>query len=720
MAAEPAGPWHPAMRPNSAADVVVPSDKSEAASSIDSNTARQPTQSEEHDATESWFDNEHENEDEANAWLIPEDTEPSKLIDPAQSTRPLQPTEAAEVLGLAETHTHEEQQKSEDAAIAWLTNGDDGDGGAKLLSDQREHSPSGKKPKHSSQEDHADGALACEALNKEHARPDVNEAKETKHVAKGPSSTMAQHSSSMSFARTVSHEITFGDDDDGEWILGRSDTDTFGFMPPSDRTNSFPVVPPISSVSEPNHALPLPSNQALDVMEENEREAELEKDEYMMQSPEGDSSASWHRHVATRRNHAPSRSIGGEIADVTTTAAASRFEEGIPLIPRREAEGEASEAKSDLFADEEANEDDFFSQVQKNDWDSNTKPLERKSTMHVMAAMDDAGTFTRQSTVEEETIEEHADESAEGVALGISETAEPASAIDDLASKWEEAFGGNDNDDFLLDDPTVENTDIDAAAFLGSDDEGLLDDVLDETAPALQTSQPQKPATNPYASINSAAHQSTPYNATAAAAVSAQYPSVIPYSGTPVHYGQTPALPQPEATKAQSFADKSKAGYASPYDLPTDLVTKTVKPRKRPSLQHIPPERAPPPPRSASMYSPGPATPAASALPASSAPPALAGQPPLGLGPETTEKTPAPALRPKAASSRNCHYHPSPDRLQDRVNEHLRQVSTHRDRRNMDLRQHHELSLLWPRQQTSRQPPNTRPGRPRQHLVWPA
>ncbi|KFG85166.1 COPII coat assembly protein sec-16 [Metarhizium anisopliae] len=648
MAAEPAASWHPAMRPNSAADIVVPSDKSEAASSTDSNAAaRQRTQSEEHDATESWFDNGHENEDEANAWLISEDTEPAKPIDPAQPTDPLQSTEAAEVTGLAETHTQKEQQKSEDAAIAWLTNGDDGDGGAKLLSDKGGHSPSAKEPELTSQDDHADGAPAFEPLNKEQARPEVDEAKETKHVAKGPSSTMAQHSSSMSFARTVSHEITFGDDDDGEWILGRSDTDTFGFMPPSDRTNSFPVVPPISSSCEPNDALPLPPNQALDVMEEDEREAEVEEDEYMMQSPEGDSSASWHRHVATRRNHAPSRSIGGEIADVAPTAAASRFEEGIPLIPRREEEGETPEAIPDLFADEEANEDDFFSQVQNNDWDSNAKPLERKSTMQVMAAMNDAGPFSRQSTVEEETIEEHADESAEGVALGVSETIEPAPATDDLTSKWEQAFGGDDNDDFLLDDPTVENKDIDAAAFLGSDDEGLLDDVLDEPVPAIQTSQPQKPAANPYASINSAAHSSTPYNATAATAVSAQYPSMIPYGGTPVHYGQTPALPQPEATKAQSFADKSKAGYASPYDLPTELVTKTAKPRKRPSLQHIPPERAPPPPRSASMYSPGQVTPGASAVPASSAPPALAGQPPLGLATETTEKAPAPALRPK-------------------------------------------------------------------------
>ena len=62
---------------------------------------------------------------------------------------------------------------------------------------------------------------------------------------------------------------------------------------------------------------------------------------------------------------------------------------------------------------------------------------------------------------------------------------------------------------------------------------------------------------------------------------------------------------RPEISKAQSFADKSKGGYASPYDLPMDVT----RPRKRQSVQqlvgthrnHVAQRQGPLPPRSASM-----------------------------------------------------------------------------------------------------------------------
>ncbi|KHO00354.1 COPII coat assembly protein sec-16 [Metarhizium album ARSEF 1941] len=638
MAAEPSSTWHPAMRPNSVADVVVPSHKSETATTFVNTTAHEHTESREHDPTDPWFDKEHESEDEANAWLISEDPESPNFIDPTQPTHSLRPTEPAGVSASVETHLLEKQKESEDAAIPWLTNGDDGDGGAMLLSKKGGyHSPT-KDPEHILEMNSRDEMAPYDALNQDHTRITVNEAKETEHIAKGPSVPMTQHSSSMSFARTVSHEITFGDDDDGEWNLGRSDTHV-GAMPPSERTNSFPVVQPTTS-SESNDILPLPSNQTLDVMAADGKGAELEGDEYMMQGPGGFSSASWHRQVAARSSHAPSRSITSEVVDVTTPTGPARFEEETPMIARGEAGTEALQANADPFGDDEENEDDFFAQVQTNDSDRNIEPSERECTTQAMLARDDAGTPYRQSTPQE-TIEGYAGEFTEGIAQGVPETVEAVSETEDLASKWEQAFGEGDNDDFLLDDPTAENKDVDVAAFLGSDDEGLLDDVVDEPAPTIETSHHLQRATNPYAPTDSAAHQSTPYNATAATAAFTQHLSVIPYGGTTVLSGQTSTPPQSEAAKAQSFADRSKGGYASPYDLPTDLVTKTVKPRKRPSLQHVTSERAPPPPRSASMYSPGQAS------PASSTAPALASYPPPGLDTQRDEKTPVPALRSK-------------------------------------------------------------------------
>ena len=63
---------------------------------------------------------------------------------------------------------------------------------------------------------------------------------------------------------------------------------------------------------------------------------------------------------------------------------------------------------------------------------------------------------------------------------------------------------------------------------------------------------------------------------------------------------------RPEMVKAQSYADKSKGGYSSPYDLPMDIS----KPRKRPNAYRtatrgtapIPAQVGQLPPRSTSMY----------------------------------------------------------------------------------------------------------------------
>ena len=73
---------------------------------------------------------------------------------------------------------------------------------------------------------------------------------------------------------------------------------------------------------------------------------------------------------------------------------------------------------------------------------------------------------------------------------------------------------------------------------------------------------------------------------------------------------------RPDLSKAQSYADKSKGGYSSPYDLPADIT----KPRKRGSVPHttipfqnrsMPRTEAPLPPRSASVYTSSPPEPIA-------------------------------------------------------------------------------------------------------------
>ncbi|KAG6114231.1 hypothetical protein E4U14_001504 [Claviceps sp. LM454 group G7] len=509
-----------------------------------------------------------------------------------------------------------------------------------------------------SAEQEAPLAQEAEPSNEVLAESNPEEPSATVVEGTGSVPSTAQHASSMSFARTVSHEISFPDDDDGEWNLGQSEAEAFAVMPPSHRTNSFPAVPSMDSEISAQVDMPLTSNQAQNVMEEDAKVAESEE-EYMMRSPVGDSSVTWHRHGTNRSQAIPHRPIGGELEDTAAMEAVARFDEGLPLIPHSEAvvdDGtQQSSARStvDPFAEQGDNEDDFFGQVTKdletqNDEETNAKHVERKSTAQVMEAIGDGGSLTRDSTPNN-TLEEEADISSKGFSLGTSGNVEGPPVTEDLASKWEEAFGDDDEDEFLLDESTAEVKDVDATAFLGSDDEGLLDDDLDAQAPTTAPSQPRQPVVNPYAPAPVAAQSTTAYIPASATGFTPpptfgyggqqQQANVTPYGAG--QFGQTPQPLRPAPVKTQSFVDKSKAGYSSPYDLPTDLV-KTVKPRKRSSLQQLPTNTAPPPLTSASSYSPGqsappPPAPATTAVPPLSA----AARPPLA------HKASAPVLHSK-------------------------------------------------------------------------
>lgn len=441
-----------------------------------------------------------------------------------------------------------------------------------------------------------------------------------------------RHSSSMSFARTVSHDINFNDDDDADWSLTRSPTDTLNsFMPSLDRTNSFPAVPPASADPELDNNRPLPPTQALHLLEETEREAQIDEYGYLADTgADGAQDALIRPSPPEPRGHVASQSIGGDLHE--PDAAEARFEEGIPLISQTDGDVTTSPKAilADAFAEGDGSEDAFFSQ-RGGDTAHDAQPIERKSTMEVLGLADD-GHSPRQDSPGSLAEEPRVDEAN-------------APPVEDLMSKWQDAFAGDDgDDDFLLEDTAADNEDIDAAAFLGSDDEGFLDDDIDDAAPkpspaVMGASAPQPQTTSPYAP---SAYTPTTQPAVAAyvpaAAAPAQsfpYQQAAPASfGTaPSSFGQPIPPPRPELPKAQSFADKSKGGYASPYDLPTDLVSVTVKPRKRPSLQPIPKEQSFAPPRSASLNSPN--------RPPSSGPPSSTASraPPLG------QKASAPSLR---------------------------------------------------------------------------
>ncbi|KAM3423682.1 Protein transport protein sec16 [Cercospora zeina] len=189
----------------------------------------------------------------------------------------------------------------------------------------------------------------------------------------------------------------------------------------------------------------------------------------------------------------------------------------------------------------------------------------------------------------------------------------PASAPDDSTEDdLAAAFASVLLDDDLLDDPK----DMDMSAIFGDDDPGFLDNELltdsqpSAPAPVLPPMQPKQTprGQNPYvpATSQQGAAQQNPYSAPGAQYVQQNHGRS---AGTPStglydvygHGGMQPPPPQRSASQsAQSFVDKAKGGYQSPYDLPMEVV----KPKQRPRQTPVQNQSAPkPPPRSSSISS---------------------------------------------------------------------------------------------------------------------
>ena len=182
---------------------------------------------------------------------------------------------------------------------------------------------------------------------------------------------------------------------------------------------------------------------------------------------------------------------------------------------------------------------------------------------------------------------------------------------DNLDAMWKAALA----DDELLDE--VEPS-VDPSSFFAEDGEGFLD-TSDEKAPA-KLSVYEKPLSQQ--SVNNITNSFDHYtqnprggnleytNATPDQRQhreSRSTPSVSTSYGLQYADGNVavsrPGIPE----KAQSFADKSKGGYTSPYDIPID-VSRLVKRRSNLSqAQHLSSSRSitgpPPPPRISSMNS---------------------------------------------------------------------------------------------------------------------
>lgn len=546
-----------------------------------------------------------------------------------------------------------------------------------------------------------------------HDDDDTTESDAERDIAQpgsAPTSNTAKHSSTISFARTVSHTLSFNDDEDTEWNLHRTETDPFRFMPPNDRTNSFPAVPQREDATgeQADHMHPPPSTQAQDIMQDLENEDvhsdSVTQHEFLGTPGEGQIADETEVAEGSFQQY-----VGGDLVGTEEEESDARFEEGLPLIPQNEQHGLENHGETqasgpeEVFA-EDATEggDDFFSQITKGDSQlkaDNTfdRTLHRKSTTMAMGgeAVDglretdefDSELPTPVDTVapkvpiiSDASTHEFVNGDSEPPA-GEDEKTEAKPEVADVDAKWAAAFDDDDGD-FLL-DSAVESKDLDPADIFGSDDEGFLEETLEEVpaAPTMSASQlsvatqpssaglngryapgiqqPTQPSQNPYAPAP-VVSQMQP----------SQHPYMQPATAPPPAIGGYGAPPKPSMSKAQSFADKSKGGYTSPYDLPMEVV----KPKKRISMQQLPRANvtplAPPaaPPRSASMYNQSPHTGTfpsggsnASLSPPSSShsnqqpPPTVAGQkltPQLKAKPSFFEDLPI-ASRPRPASRHN-------------------------------------------------------------------
>ncbi|KAI0391253.1 Sec23-binding domain of Sec16-domain-containing protein [Xylariaceae sp. FL0594] len=443
--------------------------------------------------------------------------------------------------------------------------------------------------------------------------------------AAAPTSNTSKHLSTMSFARTVSHEVSFNDDEDVEWNLQRSETNPFSFMPENERTNSFPIVPQAEhpEAGEFSH---LPhASQAGEIMQDLDAEYE-HNDAVASETHNGEQQG---EHAAENRGGEENGSgnvLGGDTMDQEQEDFEARYEEGLPLIPQQQkpqhppmdSENKQADPTS-VFSDDETG-DDFFAQMQSDSRNPGDAPLkgtlQRKSTTMVIAESADS----EPPSPVEEALSKELDVPNTGVNGESTHSPEGGARVtsgtEDIDAKWAAAFADDDDDGFLLDttaDAAAESKELDPADIFGSDDEGFLEDEDQAEATPMQTPAPQPDPSTRYAPtpVQQQAYVAPNPYAPAPAAMQMpaiqQRPQFTTANTAPaiaMGYG-IPPPPKPEPPKAQSFVDKSKGGYQSPYDLPMEVV----KPKKRASAQQLPrvnaaPSGPPtaPPPRSVSMY----------------------------------------------------------------------------------------------------------------------
>ncbi|KAJ5180188.1 hypothetical protein N7492_003398 [Penicillium capsulatum] len=324
--------------------------------------------------------------------------------------------------------------------------------------------------------------------------------------------------------------------------------------------------------------------------------------------------------------------------------AESRFEEGVPLLEETDPTSpdrisHQQQSTDDLFADEDEDTEGFFASTRKPET-SEESPVHitRKSTAQVM----DSVGFEIDSPASDISAAAQLDSVLKAASSepqsqnGQAQLAESSDA--ELAARWEAELSDTGEDDLAAR----------WEAALDDDDDNML---LDEDIAPSAAGHPQATNTGP-AALNSPFQRPsnqtqprpipgvyTPHQPSTADLVGAPVPGAGPIGATiSPYFAQQPS--NPVATRGDSFAERSKQGYKSPYDLPDDLS----RPRRPIATHKVAP------PKVDNMMPPVPPSAGASQPPAPVAS-SVAGTVPPPAPKNFFEELPLPPPRSRPASS---------------------------------------------------------------------
>lgn len=310
----------------------------------------------------------------------------------------------------------------------------------------------------------------------------------------------------------------------------------------------------------------------------------------------------------------------------------SRFDEGLPLLDDKpetlvEPTTKAESQIERIFDDEDDEGAGFFSEVQKSAaMQEPPSHLTRKSTSEVIDSVGGA---------QDSPISETLPTPQQSDFLSPDPTSQKEvkniPSEEDLAARWQAALD-DDDDDLLLEDE-------------------IGGDATADQQPAFQnTDVPVNNATglsSPFETPQSSAR--APPQPTAFAPHQPSTTELLQGVSSPSYFAPTPPKLSSSADRTESFAERSKEGYKSPYDIPMDLT----RPRRPVASQKpvvVQPGNAAAPPRSSSIPPP-----LAAAMSTSAPPPAASVPPPKNFYEELPPAPPKP--RPASAG----RYTPGPN-----------------------------------------------------------